>query len=114
MGVPVTRLHHGPLLSTDSSVWVMTIGAELNPEDVEMLTRCLPKPDGEDFDWPEFLTRYSQPVKRIELEENRRERLQRWPEEWLSKEDRKLMQKRPQAVPGAVAGEAIGAEDHLT
>jgi hypothetical protein len=89
-------------------------GAELNPEDVEMLTRCLPKPDGEDFDWPEFLTRYSQPVKRIELEENRRERLQRWPEEWLSKEDRKLMQKRPQAVPGAVAGEAIGAEDHLT
>jgi len=66
-------------------------GAELKPEDVEILINCLPKPDGNNFDWPEFLTTYSQPTKRIELDENRRERLRRWPEDWLSEDDRKLL-----------------------
>jgi hypothetical protein len=89
-------------------------GAELKPEDVEMLTNCLPNPDGNNFNWPEFLTTYSQPAKRIELEEDRRERLRRWPEHWLSEDDRKLMQNSSQAVPGAVAGRVIRAEDHLT
>jgi hypothetical protein len=79
-------------------------GAELKPEDVEMLTNCLPKSDGNNFNWPEFLTTYSQPGKQIELEENRRERLRRWRKDWLSEEDRKLLQNSSQAVPGAVAG----------
>jgi hypothetical protein len=66
-------------------------GAELKPETVEKLTRYLPKPDGNNFDWPDLLTTYSQPAKRIELKEDRRERLRRWPESWLSEEDRKLL-----------------------
>jgi hypothetical protein len=86
-------------------------GAELKPEVVEMLTTCLLKFDGNDFNWPEFLSTYSQPAKRAELEENRRERLRRWPEDWLSEEDRKLMQNSSQAVLGAVAGGVIEAED---
>ena len=60
-------------------------------EDVEMLTKYLPKPDGDNFNWPQFLTAYSQPAKRIEHEENRRERLRRWPESWLTKEDQKFV-----------------------
>jgi hypothetical protein len=76
-----------------------------------MLTTCLLKFDGNDFNWPEFLSTYSQPAKRAELEENRRERLRRWPEDWLSEEDRKLMQNSSQAVLGAVAGGVIEAED---
>jgi hypothetical protein len=59
-------------------------GAELMPETVEKLTKYLAKLDGNNFDWPEFLATYSKPAKRIELEENRRERLQRWPKDWLS------------------------------
>ena len=67
-------------------------GAELTPEDVEMLTKCLPKPDGNNFDWPEFLSTYSQPAKRVELEEDRAKRLRRWPEGWLDEEDRTFLQ----------------------
>jgi hypothetical protein len=89
-------------------------GAELTPEVIGTLTNCLPKSDGNNFDWPEFLTTYAQPAKRIELEDDRIERLRRWPEHWLFEEDRKLIQNCSQAVPGAVAGAAIEAEDHLT
>jgi hypothetical protein len=66
-------------------------GAELRNEDVEMLTKYLPKPDGDNFNWPQFLTAYSQPAKRIEHEENLRERLRRWPESWLTKEHQKFV-----------------------
>jgi hypothetical protein len=73
-------------------------GAELKPKTVEKLTRFLPKFDGNNFDWPEFLTPYFQPAKRIELDDNRRERLRRWPESLLSDEDRKLLHSSSCAV----------------
>jgi hypothetical protein len=66
-------------------------GAELRPGDVEMLTNCLPRPDGNNFNWPRFLAIYSRPAKWIEPYEERRKRLQRWPEDWLTEEDRKLV-----------------------
>ena len=59
---------------------LIEFGAELTPKRVEMLEKYLPKPDGSNFDWPEFLSTYSQPAKRIELDEDRRKRLRRWPE----------------------------------
>jgi hypothetical protein len=55
-------------------------GAKLEPGDVEMLESGLPKPDGIGFDRPQFFNTYSQPAKRIELDEDRRERLRRRPE----------------------------------
>jgi hypothetical protein len=70
-------------------------GTELEPEVVEMLTNRLPKPDGNSFDWPKFLTAYSQPAKRIELEEDRRERLRHWPEDWLTGRDRRFLKSAP-------------------
>ncbi|KAM0699420.1 hypothetical protein Q7P36_001468 [Cladosporium allicinum] len=71
-------------------------GAELRNEDVEMLTRYLPKPDGNNFNWPEFFTAYSQPAKRIELDEERKKRLRRWPEGWLTEEDQKFVHGAPE------------------
>jgi hypothetical protein len=70
-------------------------GAELRTEEAEMLTKYLPKPDGNNFNWPEFFTAYSQSVKRIEVEEDRRERLRRWPESWLTREERRIVNLRP-------------------
>ena len=70
-------------------------GAELRTEEVEMLTNCLPKPDGNNFNWPEFLGVYSQPEKRIEIEEERRKRLRRWPENWLTGDERRFLNSDP-------------------
>lgn len=52
----------------DSIKTFIEFGAELIPETVEKLTKYLPKPDGNNFDWPGFLATYSKPAKRIELE----------------------------------------------
>jgi hypothetical protein len=81
------------------------LGADLTPEDVAILTRYLPKSTDNTFDWPEFLTTYSQPAKRNELEESRRERLRRWPENWLTEDDRKLIHGDSQAVRREVTSE---------
>jgi hypothetical protein len=70
-------------------------GAKLEPDDVEMLESGLPKPGGIGFDWPQFFNTYSQPAKRIELDEDRRERLRRRPENWLSEKDWKLLDPAP-------------------
>jgi hypothetical protein len=67
-------------------------GAHLEPGDVGMLERGLSKPDGHGFDWPQFLSTYSEPAKRVELKEDRRKRLRRWPEDWWTEEDRKLVE----------------------
>lgn len=74
---------------------LVEFGAELEPEDIEMLTKCLPKPDGHNFDWPEFFNAYSRPAKRIELEEERKKRLSKWPKGWLTRKDRRLLKSAP-------------------
>lgn len=75
---------------------LIEFGAELTLKDVETLMTSLIKPEGSDFDWPEFLNLFSQPAKRVELEEERKERLRRWPESWLSKEDREMLLLAPE------------------
>lgn len=66
-------------------------GADLDPQDVEMLAARLPKPNGKNIDWPQFLYTYSQPKKRVLLRRDRRKRIQHWPESAWSEEDRILM-----------------------
>ena len=72
-------------------------GAELRTEEVEILTKNLPKSCRDNFDWAEFLRTYTEPAKRIELENDRMERLKRWPDIWLTlrltEEDRKKIHK---------------------
>jgi hypothetical protein len=54
-------------------------GADLEPPGlVPMLESRLPKFDGTDFDWPKFLSVYSQPAKRTQLARARHKRLWRW------------------------------------
>lgn len=70
-------------------------GAELEPQDIDTLMTCLPKPGINDFDWPEFLRAYSQPEKRAQLEEDRRNRIRRWPEIYWSERDKELLRIPP-------------------
>jgi hypothetical protein len=70
-------------------------GAELQPKDIRSLTERLPKPDGHSFDWPKFLHNYSQPSKRKETEENRKKRLLKWSEDWLTRDEWRLLYTTP-------------------
>lgn len=72
-------------------------GADLQPQDVHMLTSCLPSMSVCGFDWPGFLNSYSQPAKRLELEDERRERIRRWPMAWWSRSDERLLGLRPES-----------------
>ena len=49
----------------------------------------------DNFDWPEFFNAYSRPAKRIELEEERKKRLSKWPKGWLTRKDRRLLKSAP-------------------
>jgi len=97
-GVAATFVSEDALAKSDIQDLVkmfVEFGAELKLEDVELLTASLPKPEGHNFDWPEFLSAYSQPAKRIELEEERRKRLLKWPKGWLTRKERVLLDAAP-------------------
>jgi hypothetical protein len=89
----VTKQHvYADSCIQDAIKLFIEFGAKLKPEEVkttEMITDRVPGSNGLNFDWQELLGIYSHPAKQIELEEARRKRLLKWPENSLTAKERR-------------------------